>query len=44
MTWAVFLNIAVAEQLGFKTIWFESPEQLERELNRLGLLTPVAQE
>jgi 2-haloacid dehalogenase len=37
-------NIAVAEQLGFKTIRFESPEQLERELNRLGLLTPVAQE
>ena len=31
-------NIAVAEQLGFKTIWFKSPEQLQSELIRLGLL------
>jgi len=35
-------NIAVAEQLGFKTVWFKSPEQLERELNRLGLFEPDA--
>jgi 2-haloacid dehalogenase len=31
-------NIAVADQLGFMTIFFESPGQLERELNRRGLL------
>ena len=31
-------NIAVAEQLGFKTILFKSPEQLQGELIRLGLL------
>jgi 2-haloacid dehalogenase len=31
-------NIAVAEQLGFKTILFKSPAQLEHELTQLGLL------
>jgi 2-haloacid dehalogenase len=36
-------NIAVAEQLGFQTIWFAAPEQLERELNQRGLLRPVPQ-
>jgi FMN phosphatase YigB (HAD superfamily) len=31
-------NIKVANQLGFKTICYLSPEQLENELQRLGLL------
>ncbi len=31
-------NIAAAHQLGFQTIWFESPEQLGRELRVRGLL------
>lgn len=31
-------NIAAADQLGFKTIWYESPEQLEAELRHLGIL------
>ena len=32
------LNIATADQLGFATIHYQSPEQLESELRRLGLL------
>lgn len=32
------MNVAVAGRLGFQTIRFESPEQLESELRRLGLL------
>ena len=32
------MNVAVAARLGFKTIRYESPEQLESELRRLGLL------
>lgn len=31
-------NVEVAAGLGFQTIRFESPEQLERDLERLGLL------
>ena len=31
-------NIAAASRLGFRTIRFESPRQLESELHRLGLL------
>ena len=31
-------NVSAAASLGFKTIRFESPEQLEGELRRLGLL------
>ena len=31
-------NITVAEELGFKTILFESPEKLRRELHTMGLL------
>ena len=33
-------NVVAAEQLGFKTIRYESSEQLARELRRLGLLRP----
>lgn len=32
------MNVAAAGRLGFQTIRFESPEQLESELRRLGLL------
>jgi 2-haloacid dehalogenase len=32
------INIASADQLGFKTIPFESPERLEEELRSLGVL------
>jgi len=32
------VNIAAARELGFQTILYESPEQLERELQRLGHL------
>jgi 2-haloacid dehalogenase len=35
-------NVAAAQQLGFKTILFKSPEQLQSELIRLGLLQPDA--
>lgn len=31
-------NIAAADQLGFQTIWFKSPEQLQSELIQRGLL------
>ena len=31
-------NIRVASELGFQTILFQSPQQLESELNRLGIL------
>ncbi len=31
-------NILAAHQLGFHTVWFKSPEQLEAELRRLKLL------
>ena len=31
-------NIATADQLGFKTIWYESPEQLKAELFHLNIL------
>src|SRR2546421_7051854 len=35
-------NVAVAEQLGFKTILFESPEQLADELTARGLLRAIS--
>jgi 2-haloacid dehalogenase len=35
-------NVAAARRLGFRTIRFESPEQLESELRRLGLLKSEA--
>lgn len=35
-------NIAVADRLGFKTIWFKSPAQLEGELIARGLLPAPA--
>lgn len=31
-------NVVAAEQLGFRVIWFKSPEQLAGELHQLGLL------
>jgi 2-haloacid dehalogenase len=34
-------NIAVADQLGFQTIRFESPEKLAKELERRGLLKGI---
>jgi 2-haloacid dehalogenase len=30
-------NIAVAQELGFRTIWFRSPEQLQKELREIGI-------
>lgn len=34
-------NISAARQLGFRTIHFQSPEQLEHDLNQTGILEPV---
>lgn len=34
-------NVTTANQLGFQTIRFESPEQLSKELRRLGILSHV---
>jgi FMN phosphatase YigB (HAD superfamily) len=31
-------NIAAARELGFQTLFFQSPEQLREDLGRLGIL------
>ena len=33
-------NIETADRLGFRTLWYQSPEQLQKELHQLNLLNP----